>query len=623
MAVPDSRLVAAAAAAAVVLVLSAALWLTSAGGRGSELHALPAAMHRKVAPPLGLPSHSARGAASDSALRSGPTGPHSGLVVAPRHTESSPQAPESLAWASALFGLGFVGASSWLGFLLLRTSQLQPPMAMAATGDSDAGLDEELKARLDRLVQDNNIVLFMKGSRMYPQCGFSRTAVQLLDSLGAVYETVDVLADPAIREGVKVYSEWPTIPQLYINGDFIGGCDIMVEMYQAGELQELVAVPVRRASSVPQVLLQASPKKASGSHMAAFSCSEAMALRVFLWPPTSALRQPLQALGAVVAAADSLIALWQATANTAPEGVEVAVVDAGGDTAVAGATVSYALFRRQLPVLLLRPAGHPASPLEGLQSDLLTVATYADAAAALKHCQEFLTFPETPGRIFTFEGGDGAGKQTQTEMLVARLRAEGYPVRTLDFPHDHAMYGALIRELLAGKHGKMSEVNPLLFASIYAFNRLDTAPRLHYWLRRGHNVVLDRYSSANWGHQASKYESDEDRLQVIETLRKFEHQWLGLPTSFRVLYLDLPPRFAWQALQSDTKRATLDIHETATLQYKNRVRETFLWCCEQFPEWVAVPCVTEAAAEGQAGTRRTREELHEDIYRLLHPFFVK
>ena len=95
--------------------------------------------------------------------------------------------------------------------------------------------------RIDALVKDNRIVLFMKGSPLFPQCGFSSRAIQILDHLGAKYETVDVLQDGEIRQGIKAYSDWPTIPQLYVLGEFVGGSDIMTEMYESGELERLVA----------------------------------------------------------------------------------------------------------------------------------------------------------------------------------------------------------------------------------------------------------------------------------------------------------------------------------------------------------------------------------------------
>ncbi|MGQ0589608.1 MAG: Grx4 family monothiol glutaredoxin [Sphingosinicella sp.] len=95
--------------------------------------------------------------------------------------------------------------------------------------------------RIDALLQSNDIVLFMKGSALFPQCGFSQRAVAILDHLGVAFETVDVLQDPEIRQGIKDYSDWPTVPQLYVKGEFVGGSDIMMEMFQAGELQQLLA----------------------------------------------------------------------------------------------------------------------------------------------------------------------------------------------------------------------------------------------------------------------------------------------------------------------------------------------------------------------------------------------
>jgi monothiol glutaredoxin len=98
----------------------------------------------------------------------------------------------------------------------------------------------DTKARIDELVQKNDVVLFMKGTALFPQCGFSSRAVSILDHLGVGFETVDVLQDPEIRQGVKEYSDWPTVPQLYVKGEFVGGSDIMTEMYEAGELQQLM-----------------------------------------------------------------------------------------------------------------------------------------------------------------------------------------------------------------------------------------------------------------------------------------------------------------------------------------------------------------------------------------------
>ena len=101
-------------------------------------------------------------------------------------------------------------------------------------------MTDTIHDRIGQLVSTTPVVLFMKGTPMFPQCGFSSTAVSILERLGVEFEGVDVLADPAIRAGVKEYSEWPTVPQLYIGGEFVGGSDIMMEMFQAGELTMLL-----------------------------------------------------------------------------------------------------------------------------------------------------------------------------------------------------------------------------------------------------------------------------------------------------------------------------------------------------------------------------------------------
>ncbi len=97
------------------------------------------------------------------------------------------------------------------------------------------------KERVAELVKANDVVLFMKGNKLFPQCGFSANAIGILQHNGVKFETVDVLADPGIRQGVKEFSNWPTIPQLYIRGEFVGGSDIMMEMHQSGELAKKLA----------------------------------------------------------------------------------------------------------------------------------------------------------------------------------------------------------------------------------------------------------------------------------------------------------------------------------------------------------------------------------------------
>jgi monothiol glutaredoxin len=109
-------------------------------------------------------------------------------------------------------------------------------------------MDTTTHDRIRQQVTDNPVVLFMKGTPVFPQCGFSATVVQILSHLGVKFKGIDVLSDSSVREGIKEYSSWPTIPQLYVKGEFIGGCDIVREMFETGELQQMLegkGVPVR------------------------------------------------------------------------------------------------------------------------------------------------------------------------------------------------------------------------------------------------------------------------------------------------------------------------------------------------------------------------------------------
>jgi monothiol glutaredoxin len=98
--------------------------------------------------------------------------------------------------------------------------------------------------KIDAAVKENKIMIFMKGNRSFPQCGFSAATVAIFDELGVPYATADVLSDPELRDGIKRYSNWPTIPQVYIDGKFVGGCDIIRELHETGELEPLVKAAV-------------------------------------------------------------------------------------------------------------------------------------------------------------------------------------------------------------------------------------------------------------------------------------------------------------------------------------------------------------------------------------------
>jgi monothiol glutaredoxin len=101
-------------------------------------------------------------------------------------------------------------------------------------------MDQALRERIESTVTSSRVVLFMKGSKMFPQCGFSAQVVQILKESGVEFKDVNILADPEVRQGLKEYSSWATFPQLYVNGKFVGGCDIVTDLFQSGELREIL-----------------------------------------------------------------------------------------------------------------------------------------------------------------------------------------------------------------------------------------------------------------------------------------------------------------------------------------------------------------------------------------------
>ena len=122
-------------------------------------------------------------------------------------------------------------------------------------------LTDALKDQLDGLVKKHKVVLFMKGNKHFPQCGFSAQVLGVLKEMGVAFDTVNVLQDPAVRDGIKEYSSWPTIPQLYVEGEFIGGCDIVKDMYASGELQKKLGIEVKPVEP-PKVTLDEGAAKA-------------------------------------------------------------------------------------------------------------------------------------------------------------------------------------------------------------------------------------------------------------------------------------------------------------------------------------------------------------------------
>jgi monothiol glutaredoxin len=112
-------------------------------------------------------------------------------------------------------------------------------------------MKDSVQAQIEREINEHDVVLFMKGTPVFPQCGFSAVMVQVLSHLGVKFKGIDVLTDPALRQGIKAFSDWPTVPQLYVKGEFTGGCDIVREMFETGELAQFLAGRGVKTGAVP------------------------------------------------------------------------------------------------------------------------------------------------------------------------------------------------------------------------------------------------------------------------------------------------------------------------------------------------------------------------------------
>ncbi|ESL06658.1 thymidylate kinase [Trypanosoma rangeli SC58] len=273
------------------------------------------------------------------------------------------------------------------------------------------------------------------------------------------------------------------------------------------------------------------------------------------------------------------------------------------------AGVVYALFCRRISVLLLGEGSTApvSTPLLETIGSLSVDKSGGLLLAQLRAVKAFFAFDSSKSRVIVFEGGDGVGKATQAKLLLSRLASQGHRVAHYEFPSERNRYGDLLREVLSGKKGGIKDLDPKLFSLLFSMNRFACLPELQYWMHRGTKIVLDRYYTANCGHQASKF-SEEKRTAFIFHLQLMEVSWLRLPPANLVLYLDLPPQAALSAMKVDRHRGPLDIHETAQNGYKESVRNTYLWCCEKMPFWFHIRCCDDEAS------RLSREETHDKVY---------
>ena len=195
-------------------------------------------------------------------------------------------------------------------------------------------------------------------------------------------------------------------------------------------------------------------------------------------------------------------------------------------------TTTYALYCKHFPVLL---------KTSGREHELLRPHNLLYIVEDLEEILRFMESFRNNGLLITLEGGDGAGKKTEVQLLVNDLRKAGHNVETIDFPKDEALLGKMIRKILRGDYGPLDKINPSFFSFLYSVNRHAFGSVLRFWIRRGYIIIADRYVESNFAHQVSKLAGDVPREKLIQDLCFIEYQLLDLPKSHLVLFLDLPP----------------------------------------------------------------------------------
>lgn len=202
------------------------------------------------------------------------------------------------------------------------------------------------------------------------------------------------------------------------------------------------------------------------------------------------------------------------------------------------------------------------------------------------------------GKLIVLDGSDGSGKATQTRFLLARLKKEGYRVKTLDFPqYEKNFFGKLIGECLVGDYGDFVKIDPHIGSVLYAADRYESKPVIERWLKQGFVVVLDRYVSSNQIHQGGKILNPKRQREFLTWLDTMEHGVFGLPRPDRIIYLDVPTQISQSLLKTeDQKRKKVYVSKRKTdlvendEEYMRRSRENALKLVKKLNAWTKIDC---------------------------------
>ncbi|MFT7645197.1 MAG: dTMP kinase [Candidatus Paceibacteria bacterium] len=213
------------------------------------------------------------------------------------------------------------------------------------------------------------------------------------------------------------------------------------------------------------------------------------------------------------------------------------------------------------------------------------------------------------GNIIVIEGADGAGKATQTKLLVERLRADGVAVETIDFPqYKPNHFGQLLRECLDGNRGDFMQIDPKIASTLYAADRFESLPQIKSWLEAGKTVVADRYVSANMLHQGAKILDGDERQVFLEWLATMEYKIFGVPKPDKTIYLSVPAKERQLLISSDSIRQTADVAEQSS-EHQLAADECAKDLIEMFG-WTEINCF-------ESGSLRTRESINDDVYKAV------
>ena len=219
----------------------------------------------------------------------------------------------------------------------------------------------------------------------------------------------------------------------------------------------------------------------------------------------------------------------------------------------------------------------------------------------------------TSGKFIVLDGNDGSGKATQSALLVAHLEKEGILTEKVDFPaYDTNFFGALIGECLRGEHGDFVHMDPKIASSLYALDRLESAPHILESLEKGMVVIADRFSSSNQIHQGGKIADENDRTKFLEWLDRMEHDVLGIPRPDAIIYLRVPVEISLKLLSEKrkAKNGGLADGQKDTVEedrnYLDRSHETANWLAATQSNWHIIDCYEDEAM-------RTRESISEEI----------